>query len=248
MSWFLLIAAGFAAGILNALAGGGSFLTFPSLVFARLPAVVANASSTVALVPGALSSAATCTADIRRLNEPRLKLWLAVSLLGGLIGAWLLLHTSDRAFRQIAPWLLLFATLLFAFGNQISTVFRGRLHQNNYALLCMLFPVAIYGGYFGGGIGIMLMAAFRLYGMEDMQAMIGIKALLAGSLNAIAAAIFIAAHLVWWPQTMAMMGAGIAGGFAGPVLARRLSTRALRVIVIVVGVLMTAWFFRQVPH
>jgi uncharacterized protein len=245
LAWFLLIAAGFAAGVLNTLAGGGSFLTFPSLVFARLPPVVANASSTVALVPGALSSAVAFRDDLRRMNEPQLKVWLGICLLGGLIGALLLLHTSDRAFRQIAPWLLLFATLLFAFGNQISTAMRGRLHKNKVALLLMLFPIAIYGGYFGGGIGIMIMAAFRLYGLDDMHAMIGAKALLGGVLNSIAAVMFIAAHLIWWPQTLVMMAAGIAGGLSGPVLARRLSAGALRAIVIVVGLLMTAWFFRQ---
>jgi uncharacterized protein len=247
MAWFLLIAAGFFAGVINSLAGGGSFLTFPALVYAGVPAVAANASSTVALVPAAFSSGFAYRRDIEKLNEPRLRAWFLISLAGGLLGAGLLLVTSDRAFRVIAPWLLLFATILFAFGPQISTAMRGRLHGSQPLMLCLLFPIAVYGGYFGGGIGIMLLAALRLYGMTDMLAMNGLKTLLSATLNAVAAIIFIAAHQVWWPQTLAMMAAGIAGGYAGPFLARRLPTAAVRGIVIAVGILMTAWFFHQAP-
>jgi uncharacterized membrane protein YfcA len=245
LSWFLIIAAGFGAGVINALAGGGSFFTFPSLVFAGLPAVAANASSTVALVPGALSSLVGFREDLKRLNEPRLRLWFIISSAGGLLGALLLLHTSDHVFRLIVPWLLLFATLLFAFGNQISNIFRGRLHRNGAVMLILLFPISVYGGYFGGGIGIMIMAAFSLYGMDDMHMMIGTKALLSALLNAIAAVLFIGSHLIWWPQTLAMMAAAIMGGFAGPVLARRMSQKALRFVVISVGLIMTTWFFAQ---
>jgi uncharacterized protein len=247
MVWLVLIAAGFAAGIINSIAGGGSFLTFPALVFGGVPAVAANASSTVALVPAALSSGFAFRKDIEQLNEPRLTAWFLISLLGGLLGASLLLVTSDRTFRIIAPWLLLFATVVFAFGRSISDAMRGRLHGSQLSMLCLLFPIAVYGGYFGGGIGIMMLAAFRLYGITDMLAMNGLKTLLAGTLNAIAAVIFIAAHQVWWMQALTMMAAGIAGGFVGPFLARRLSQNVIRVIVIVVGVLMTAWFFHQMP-
>jgi uncharacterized membrane protein YfcA len=247
MVWFLLIVAGFSAGIINSLAGGGSFLTFPALVYAGVPAVAANASSTVALVPAALSSGFAYRRDIAHLNEPRLKAWFLVSFAGGLLGASLLLVTSDRTFRLIAPWLLLFATILFAFGPQISNAMRGRLHGSQPLMLCLLFPISVYGGYFGGGIGIMILAAFRLYGMTDMLAMNGLKTLLSGTLNAIAAIIFIAAHQVYWPQTVVMMAAGITGGYAGPFIARRLPTTAVRGIVIAVGILMTAWFFRQMP-
>lgn len=247
MVWLLLIGAGFAAGIVNSLAGGGSFLTFPSLVYGGVPAIAANASSTVALVPAALSSGFAYRGDMKQLQEPRLKAWFGVSLLGGLIGAGLLLVTSDRTFRLIAPWLLLFATVVFTFGKRISDGLRGRLHGNQVWMLCLLFPIAIYGGYFGGGIGIMILAAFRLYGITDMLAMNGLKTLLSGTLNAIAALIFIAAHQIWWTQTLVMMAAGIAGGFAGPYLARRLSQGVIRTIVITVGILMTAWFFHQKP-
>ncbi|MBV9500477.1 MAG: sulfite exporter TauE/SafE family protein [Acidobacteriaceae bacterium] len=247
MIYLLLIGAGFAAGVLNSLAGGGSFLSFPSMVVAGVPAVIANASNTVALVPGAMASVFSYRGDIRRMNEQRLKSWWIISIFGGIAGAILLLFTSDRAFRQIAPWLLLFATLLFAFGTQISTAFRGRLHANQALMLTLLFPIAVYGGYFGGGIGIMILAAFRLYGYTDIHGMNGLKNILGGSLNGIAALIFIFAHEVQWLPTLVMMTAAIAGGYMGPHLARRLPTPIVRGIIIAVGCLMTAYFFHIAP-
>ena len=248
MGLLLLVVASFAAGVINSVAGGGSFLTFPSLVVAGVPPVFANASNTVALVPGAFASGYSYREDIERLNEPRLKIWFLVSLAGGILGAWLLLVTSDKTFRQIAPWLLLFATLLFAFGNQVSVALRGKLHANQVSMLLLLFPISVYGGYFGGGIGIMILAAFRLYGMTDIHAMNGIKTLLSGTLNAVAALIFIVAHDVYWRETLVMMVAGIIGGLAGPIIARRMSPAVIRGVVIGVGVLMTAYFFHIAPR
>jgi len=247
MGLLLLVVASFAAGVINSVAGGGSFLTFPSLVFAGVPPVFANASNTVALVPGAFASGYSYRQDIRRLNERRLKAWFLVSLAGGIVGAWLLLVTSDKAFRQIAPWLLLFATVLFAFGNQVSVALRGKLHSNQISMMLLLFPIAIYGGYFGGGIGIMILAAFRLYGLTDIHAMNGIKTLLSATLNAVAAVIFIVAHDVYWRPTLVMMIAGIAGGLAGPMIARRMKPAVIRGVVIGVGVAMTAYFFHIAP-
>lgn len=246
LSFLLLVAAAFAAGAINSLAGGGSFLTFPSLVFAGVPPVYANASNTVALVPSAVASGVAYREDIGRLNEPRLRAWFLVSLVGGLVGAGLLLVTSDKAFRLIAPWLLLFATFLFAFGRQISVAMGQRLHSNT-AMMFLLFPIAVYGGYFGGGIGIMLLAAFRLYGLTDIHAMNGIKALLSATLNAVAAAIFIFAHDIYWKPTLIMMIAGILGGYAGPAIGRRLKPSVIRQLVIAVGVIMTAYFFHIAP-
>lgn len=247
LSILLLVAAAFAAGAINSIAGGGSFLTFPSLVFAGVPPVFANASNTVALVPGAFASGVAYRDDIRRLNEPKLRAWFLVSLIGGLLGAALLLVTSDRTFRLIAPWLLLFATLLFAFGRQVSETLGGRLHSSQTAMLFLLFPIAVYGGYFGGGIGIMILAAFRLYGLVDIHAMNGIKTLLSATLNAVAAAIFIFAHDVYWRPTLIMMVAGILGGFAGPMLAKKMNPAAIRAIVIGVGIVMTGYFFHIAP-
>jgi uncharacterized protein len=247
MAYLLLIAAGILAGVINSVAGGGSFLTFPSLMFFGVPSVMANASNTVAMVPSSLASAFAYRGDIQRLNEPGIKSWFLVSLGGGAVGATLLLFTSDKTFRLVAPWLLLFATLLFAFGNRLSIALRGRLHSSQGVMLLMLFPISIYGGYFGGGIGIMFLAAMRLYGLTDIHGMNGIKTVLAASLNAIAAAIFIASHQVSWRPTLVMMAAGIVGGYLGPVLARRLPPGFIRGLVIVVGAVMTAYFFYIAP-
>ncbi|MGI8961707.1 MAG: sulfite exporter TauE/SafE family protein [Bryobacteraceae bacterium] len=244
---FLLIAAAFAAGAINSIAGGGSFLTFPALVFSGIPAVMANASSTVALVPGSLASTLSYRKELQQLDKDGVKAWLIVSVLGGMIGAALLLCTSDRVFRQIAPWLLLFATLLFAFGNQLSVALRGRVHPSQMLMVAFLFPVSVYGGYFGGGMGIMILAGFRLYGLTDIHAMNGMKALLAGSLNMVAGVLFIATHQVNWHSTLLMMGAAILGGYAGPVIARRMPQPVIRATVIFVGAAMTVYFFHIAP-
>ena len=247
MNFLLLVAAAFAAGVINSVAGGGSFLTFPSLVFAGVPPVFANASNTVALVPSAFASGVAYRSDIRRLEESRLTTWFFISVAGGLLGAWLLLVTSDRLFRLIAPWLLLSATLLFAFGDQVSVAMRGKLHGNQVWMMLLLFPIAVYGGYFGGGIGIMILAAFRLYGLTDIHAMNGIKTLLSATLNAVAALLFIVGHDVYWRPTLIMMAAGIVGGAVGPSIARKMKPAAIRGIVIAVGVAMTGYFFYIAP-
>lgn len=160
----------------------------------------------------------------------------------------MLLVTSDRTFRQIAPWLLLFATLLFAFGGPLGLALRGRLHASQALMLTLLFPIAVYGGYFGGGIGIMLLAAFRLYGFSDIHLMNGMKAILGGSLNLIAGLIFIFAHLVHWKVTLIMMVAAIGGGYVGPVIARRVSQTLIKGFVIAVGLVMSGWFFYTAPR
>ncbi len=247
ITFLLLVAAAFAAGAINSVAGGGSFLTFPSLVFSGVSPVVANASNTVALVPGTLASVFAYRQDVERLGEKNLKLWLLVSLFGGAAGAGLLLVTSDKTFRQIAPWLLLFATVLFAFGNQVSLALRGKLHGNGSLMVLLMFPIAVYGGYFGGGIGIMFLAALRLYGMTDIHGMNGIKTILGGTLNALAALIFIVNGQVAWKPTLVMIGASIGGGYVGPKVARKLKPEVIRGVVIVVGVVMTAYFFWNRP-
>ena len=244
----LLFISAFLAGIINSMAGGGSFLTFPALVFAGVPAVAANATSTVAMLPSAFASTLSYRGDLQRLKGEPLAVWLLISLVGGVLGSLLLLSTSESAFREIVPWLLLLATVLFAFGNRISVALKGALHHSQLLLSLLLFPIAVYGGYFGGGGGIMVLAAFRLYGLSDIHAMNGIKTLVIGTLNTLAAVIFIAAHKVHWVPALLMMGAGILGGYLGPVIARRLSPALVRQIVVIVGTLMTAWFFYISPR
>lgn len=206
---------------------------------------MANASSTVALVPGSFSASFSYRDEFREFERSQVRTWLFVCIVGGIIGAVLLLHTPDTVFRRLAPWLLLFATVLFAFGTPISNRLGGRLHGNQLWMIALLLPISIYGGYFGGGMGIMLLAALRLYGMTGMHAMNGLKTLLGATLNLIASALFIADHLIWWRQTLVMMACAIAGGFIGPVIARRFPQRVLKGIVIAVGAIMTVWFFTQ---
>jgi len=248
MVYLLLIAAAFAAGAINSVAGGGSFLTFPSLVFAGVSAVSSNASSTVALLTGTFSTVVSYRDELKQMNERRFKIWFFECIFGGAIGAVLLLITSDKTFRQIAPWLLLFATLLFAFGGPLGLAMRGRLQSSQALMLAVLFPIAVYGGYFGGGIGIMLLAAFRLYGFTDIHLMNGMKAILGGSLNLIAGLIFIFAHQVSWKVTLIMMAAATGGGYLGPVIARRVSQNIIKGFVIAVGLIMSAWFFYTAPR
>lgn len=248
LNFLLLIAAAFAAGAINSVAGGGSFLTFPSLIFSGVAPVVANASNTVALVPGTLASVFAYRKDVQRSGEKNLKLWFAVSVIGGTLGALLLLVTSDKTFQRVAPWLLLFATVLFAFGNKVSLAMRGKLHGSGWLMVLLMFPIAVYGGYFGGGIGIMFLAALRLYGMTDIHIMNGIKTILGGTLNALAAFIFIANGQIAWKPTLIMMGASIAGGYVGPMVARKVSPDSIRALVIAVGAVMTGYFFWKSAH
>jgi hypothetical protein len=245
-SLILLGGAAFLAGVLNSIAGGGSFLTFPALVYTGVPPVPANTSNTVALVPGSLASVVAYRREFSRVKGLNLKLWYVVSLCGGLIGAVLLLKTPDSVFRHIAPWLLLFATLLFAFGRQVSELFRGRLHASEPMMMLILFPIAVYGGYFGGGIGIMMLAAFRLYGLSDIHVMNAMKTLIGGSLNSVAVVVFVLARDVYWRQSLTMMGFAILGGYFGAHYSRLLPQAFIRGVVIVVGIVMTTYFFLRV--
>jgi uncharacterized membrane protein YfcA len=241
----LLLVSAFLAGAINSMAGGGSFFTFPALVFTGVPPVAANASSTVALVPGSFASAYAYRRDFAALESFGFRNWLLVSLAGGVTGAILLIVTPNTTFVHIIPWLLLLATLAFAFGNAINAWLRQRVQIGAPALLVVLFAVSTYGGYFGGGAGMMILAMFSLYGLTDIHAMNGAKTLLGGALNAMAVIVFIVAHQVYWRQSLLMMVASIAGGLAGATLAKKIPREAIRVVVISVGAAMTVYFFRQ---
>ncbi len=192
----LLLVAAFAAGVLNAIAGGGSFLTFPALVFVGVPAVIANATNTVALFPGSFASAYSYRHGLARLEGISLRTMVLVSLAGGVFGAILLLITPENVFVNLTPWLLLFATVMFAFGKRLGISLKRRFHFGFAALVVSQTVIAIYGGYFGGGIGILMLAALAIFGMTDINAMNGIKTILAGTLNGIAVVVFVVAGKV----------------------------------------------------
>lgn len=245
----LLLLAAMLAGALNAVAGGGSFLTFPALVFAGVPPVNANASSTVALWPGTVASAAAYRDEFD--TQRRLLLLLGgVSVAGGVLGAVLLLRTPQATFSALVPWLLLLATLLLAFGGALTKRLRARLRPSagpswpaTVGIAGLQFLVAIYGGYFGGGIGIIMLAMLALIGMENLHTMNALKTLLASCINGVAVLTFVIAGAVAWPATIVMIAGGVLGGYGGAYFARRLDQRLVRGFAIAVGFGMTFYFF-----
>lgn len=239
----LLAGAGFLAGAMNAAAGGGSFVSFPAMVFAGVPPVYANASSTVALFPGALTSGWAYRRSLGGIGEVTLPALLAVSVVGGLLGAALLLATPNGAFNVLVPWLLLLATLAFAFGRQVGAALRRVVRIGRGTTLAAQFLLAIYGGYFGGAVGIMMMAVWGLLGAGDLKQMNPTKTVLVGAMNGMAVLYFIAAGAVVWPQTLAMLFAAALGGYVGARLAMRLEVRWLRAGVITISSAVTLSFF-----
>src|ERR1035437_3583684 len=180
-SYLLLLVAALAAGLINSVAGGGMFLTFPALVFTGVPSIVANASSTTALIPGILASAWAYREDFRKSeNFPFLPL-LIMSLAGGIVGALLLLLTPQRTFDSVIPWLMLAATLLFAFGPRISPILKRAIQIGPVTVVVIQFLVAIFGCYFGGAIGIVMLATWSVFGLTDIHIMNANKTVLAAS-------------------------------------------------------------------
>ncbi|MDR6773430.1 sulfite exporter TauE/SafE family protein [Azospirillum sp. BE72] len=239
----ILLAAAFLAGAMNAVAGGGSFLTLPALIYAGVPPVAANATGTVALLPGYASGVYGYRQDLTPIGNLSLPLLSVVSLVGGLAGAGLLLVTPDSVFRDIVPWLLLLATGLFAFGNMLAQRLRSLGLHGNGAMLGTLFAVSVYGGYFNGGLGILLLAQLSLFGMTDLNAMNGLKNLFSAVLTAIAVVAYAAGGAVEWREALLMTVAAVAGGYVGARVGRKIPKPVLRTGIIAVGLVMSAVFF-----
>lgn len=238
----LMLAAAFAAGGLNAVAGGGSFLTLPALVAVGLAPAVANATGTLALLPGYLLGAWAFRTDIRSAHVPRLPLLLAACALGGALGAALLVWTPPDVFRRVVPWLLLVATALFWLAPRLLRGAHAR-HLPARGVQIGLAGASVYGGYFNGGIGIVLLALFGLAGRYGIHAMNGLKNLFSAVLTAIAVIVYVGGQLIHWPSAWIMMLAAAAGGYAGGQLARRLPAALTRIGVILLGLVMTARMF-----
>lgn len=243
MTALALIAAAFLGGALNSLAGGGTLVTFPALLFAGLDPIGANASSVVALFPGTFAGAWAYRRSILGISEFSVRGFLVLSLIGGLIGAFLLLFTPSSVFAGLVPWLLLFATIVFAVGNVAPLNIVERFKIGPRGALLVLFAIAIYGGYFGGGIGFLMLAAFTLFGMKDINAMNGLKMALAG-VTAIAAIVtFVTAGVVHWPQTLPMLAGSTVGSYMAARWAQRLDQRLIKGFVVAFGVVLTVYFF-----
>lgn len=245
----LLAGSGLAAGLVNAIAGGGTFFTFSALVAAGLPPIVANATSAVAVTPGNISSAWAYRREIG-VNLRRFAALGVVSLLGGLIGAYILTRTENASFRQLVPWLLLFATLLFAFSPWIVRAAKGMAPKSGEASpalfaagLAIQFAVSIYGGFFGAGMGIVMLAALAITEGDDFHLINSAKHLCSTVIQLVAVVLFIYAGLVSWPETVVVGIATVAGGYLGVVLGRRVPGPLIRWIVIGVGAALTAYFF-----
>ena len=247
----LLVVAGFAGGTVNAIAGGATFFTFPAMLAAGIPPVAANASNTVALVPASLIAAWAQRRELADAGPHRLPVLAALSLGGGIAGAVLLLSTSDRAFMALVPWLLLVATLLFALSPHLLALIRrgrpvhaGGLRLNAWTVL-VLIPCLVYGGYFGAGLGIMLLAGLAVAGLEELRVANALKNGMSALVNGIAVAVFVSQGIVVWPAALTMMAGAALGGFAGARIARRLPHKLFRAIVVAVGSLLTLWYFMR---
>jgi len=242
----LFFAAGI-AGTMNSVAGGGSFIAFPALLFTGVPPIPANATNTIALWTGAAASGG---AYRKRLDVPRRVLipLLAASLIGGLAGAVLLLHTPAHTFMRVLPWLTLGATLLFAFGRKLAGGRKSAIaHEASGAALAgtTLFQlgVAIYGGYFGGGMGIVMLAMLAVLGMTNIHAMNALKSVMGSVINGVAVVTFIVAGAVYWKQGTVMIVGGIVGGYLGAHYAQKMPQVWIRTFVVLVGAGMTVYFF-----
>jgi uncharacterized membrane protein YfcA len=243
LSYLLLILAAFGAGAMNAIAGGGSLLTFPALVFTGVPAVIANASSTVALFPGALASAWGYRKDFVPFEGVSFKSLLAVSFAGGAVGAVLLLSTPESTFDVIVPWLVLVATLVFIFAPHITTRIHHLFRVRPLPFLIIHFFLGIYTGYFGGALGLITLAVWSLFGLTDVKAVNPNKILLGGLTNTAAVACFVIARKIWWTQSLLMLVGAVAGGYFGARFGRTLRPRVVRFIVIGISVAATIVFF-----
>lgn len=243
----LIVAASVGGGVMNAVAGGGTILTYPALLFAGESAITANATSTVALWPGAATSLYGYRREVRA-NRQWLKVLFLPSLLGGGVGAVLLLKTPPRLFEGLAPFLVLFATVLFMiqgwvthrWGDGAGPDGDRRTSRRLAVAWLFQFGIGLYGGYFGAGIGILMLAVLGFLGLSDIHAANGTKNFFGMCINGVAAAWFILRGAVDWPAALFMIAGAMAGGYAGARLARRMGRARARMAVVVVGLLVTA--------
>ena len=239
----LLFAAGVWAGVQNALAGGGSFITLPALMLTGLSPLAANITSTVALFPGQMTIGFAGRKWVTGVGALPFRVLFIISLVGGALGGLLLLNTPSGVFARLVPWLVLFATTVFAWGS----FFRkpqhdGVAHLSPKAAALVQFGIAIYGGYFGGGIGFLMMAALTMAGLATRHA-IATKNVLAAVMNASAVAVFLLSPQLHWLQAAVLGGGAIAGGLLGSWVIRHVNEKILRAAIVCLGLLLTVGLF-----
>lgn len=239
----LVAGAGLLGGAMNAIAGGGSFVTLPALVAAGVPSLSANATSTVALVPSALATAFAYRRDFTGFEGVRLSTMAIVSVFGGIVGAVLLLVTSQSVFDAIFPFLLLFGVLVFAFGRRLGDWLRARITVHPRALPIAQGFLGVYGGYFGGAVGVMMLATWSVLTRATINTMQASRHLLNASMNATASVLFIAGGLVWWRQMAVLLVASTIGGYVTGHFGRRLDPAKARVIITCLNMVIVALVF-----
>ncbi len=238
----IAFAAAFVAGAINSVAGGGTLVSFPVLIWLGLPSIAANATSTVAIWPGSLGGMLGFRRELRGM-EPRMYALIVPSLIGGIAGAMLLRLTPTSVFDRLGPILILFATCLFMAQDAVQRLLKissGQKTGSQWLIGALAFQlvVALYGGYFGAGLGIMMLAALSIIGLSDIHQMNALKNLLALCINGVAAIYFVSKGMVYWPDVIVMVVGAIAGGLGGAGVAKRLGRVAVRRIVIAVGLVM----------
>ncbi len=254
LATLVIFAAGIAAGAINSIAGGGTLISFPALLWIGRDPIVANATNTVAIWPGSLAGAYGFRRELSTVRRWLLML-IVPSLLGGALGSWLLLRTPSSVFEQLVPFLILGATILLALQEAITRRLRlappptaNRQPSTAWVagVFVFQFVVGTYGGYFGAGMGILMLAALGLIGLTDLHQMNGLKNILAVAINGIAAIYFVFANAVVWGDVLVMMTGTIIGGYLGARVARRLGRKFVRVAVVAIGLFMTiALFLKQ---
>ena len=247
---WLLFAAGFVAGLMNAIAGGGTIVTFPALIFSGISSIGANATSTVALLPGTLAG----MAGYRRIL-PAVWKWIrtyaAISLIGGLVGGILLTNTPEPIFNRLVPFLILFATILFTARTFFTRIFRLEANAQTSAGwlaagVAFQFLVSVYGGYFGAGIGILMLASLGVLGFENIHEMNAVKNVLTFLINGIAASYFILKGLIEWPAAGIVAIGAVAGGYSGAYFSQKVPQQIVRSAITIIGVsIATVLFYRQ---
>ena len=247
-----LFAAGFFGGMINSIAGGGSFITFPALLFVGIPPITANATNTFASCSGYMSGTWAFRKDLRAVKD-QLPRFILISLVGGVAGAWLLLQTPETAFRIAIPWLLLFATVLFIFGGQLNSALKklGSRHRHASStgailLLLLLLGVCLYGGFFNAGLGIITLSYLALAGFTNINTMNGLKLLVASCVSLIAIALFIYDGVIAWYEGSIVLVGTLCGGYVAAHWSRRLPQQWVRNFVIVASAGITIYFFYDV--
>lgn len=243
----LLFFAAIVGGILNAAAGGGGFIAFPSLVFAGATPISANAISTVALWPGNIASAKAFEDDIKVSKRSMIYL-LSIAAFGGFVGAFLLMLISSKTFEFLVPYFLLVSWLLFSFSSKILEYFNSKIQKESsfiydHKKLFILLVLSIYGGYFGAGLGMMVLTVFTFYGMKNLNEMNGLKVLMVAVNNGVAAFTLLFSGFIDWHFTIIMIIGALIGGYYGAAMTRRINQDLLKKMIIIIGAVITLYFF-----